>query len=75
MIFTNYDPRFVFTSPGQGFTTTSTDKIFENNCTFHVKQRTTEKVQFLFSGSFLLVLTKFSFWEKDWALHYTSMKF
>ena len=33
------------------------------------------KVQFLFFSSFLLVSTKFSFWEKDWALGYNSMKF
>ena len=56
-------------------TTTSTDKIFEKNSSFHVKWRTTGKVQFLFSRSLLLVLTKFSFWEEDWALGYTSMKF
>ena len=55
--------------------TTNTDKIFEKNSSFHVKWRTTGKVQFLFSRSLLLVLTKFSFWEEDWALGYTSMKF
>ena len=55
--------------------TTSTDKIFEKNSSFHVKWRTTGKVQFLFSRSLLLVLTKFSFWKEDWALGYTSMKF
>ena len=54
---------------------TSTDKIFEKNSSFLVKQRTTEKVQFLFSRSLLLVLTKFPFSEEDWALGYTSMKF
>ena len=34
-----------------------------------------EKVQFLFFSSFLLILTKFSFWEEEWALGYNSMKF
>ena len=57
------------------FETTSTDKIFEKNSSFHVKQRTTGKVRFLFSRSLLLVLTKFSFSEEDWARGYTSMKF
>ena len=33
------------------------------------------KVEFLFSSSFLLVSTKFSFWEEDWALGYNSIKF
>ena len=41
----------------------------------HVKQRTTGKVQFLVSSTFLLVLTKFSFWEEDLALGYTSITF
>ena len=54
---------------------TSTDKTFEKNSSFHVKQRTTGKVQFLFSRGILLALTKSSFWEKDWALGYISMKF
>ena len=35
-------------------------KIFETNSGFHVKQRHTEKVQFLFISSFWLVLKKFS---------------
>ena len=34
---------------------TTTDKIFEKNSSFHVKQHTTRKVQFLFSRSPLLV--------------------
>ena len=54
---------------------TAIHKIFETNSSFHVKQRTTGKVQFLFFSSFLLVLTKFSFWEEDWALDYNSMTF
>ena len=41
---------------------------------YHVKQRTTRKVQFLFFSSFLQILTKFTFWEEDWALDYNSMK-
>ena len=59
-----------------GITTATTIyKIFEANSSFHVKQRTTGKAQFLFFSSFLLVLTIFSFWEEDWALGYNSMKF
>ena len=34
-----------------------------------------EKFNFYFCKSFLLVLTKFSFWQEDWALGYHSMKF
>ena len=59
----------------QQFEATTIHKIFETNSSFHVKQRTTGKVQFLFFSRFLLVLTKFSFWEEDWALGYNSMKF
>ena len=33
------------------------------------------KVQFPFFSSFLVILTKFSFWERGWALGYISMKF
>ena len=42
-------------------------KIFEtNSCIcFHVKQRTTEKIDFLFFNKFFLVPTKFSFREED----------
>ena len=40
-------------------------KIFETNSSFHVKQHTVEKAQFLFLRIFLLVLTKFSFQEED----------
>ena len=57
------------------FEPTSIHKIFETKYSFHVKQRTTGKVQFLFFSSFLLVLTKFPFWDEDWALGYDSMKF
>ena len=45
------------------------------NSSFHVKLCTTGKVQFLFSRNLLLVSAKFSFWEEDWALGYTSMNF
>ena len=50
-------------------------KIFETNSRFHVKKRDMEKVFFVFFRSFLLVLTKFSFWQEDWALAYHSMTF
>ena len=33
------------------------------------------KVQFLFFSSFLLILTKFSFWEEGWTLRCNSMKY
>ena len=55
--------------------TTSTDKIFEKNSSFHVNWCTTGRVQFLFSKSLLLVLTKSFLGEEDWVLGYTSMKF
>ena len=48
-------------------------KIYETNVSVSVKYRTTAKVQFQFLNSFSLVLTKFSFWEEDWALSYNSM--
>ena len=41
-------------------------KIFDTNSIFHVKWRTTGKVEFLLFKSFLLTLTKFSFWQEDW---------
>ena len=53
---------------------TTIPKMFETKSSFHVKQYTMGKVEFLIFSSFLLVLTKFSFWEEDWALGYTSMK-
>ena len=55
--------------------TTTIGKIFETSSSFHVKYRTKGKFLFLFSSSFLLVLTKFKFWEVRWALGYNSMKF
>ena len=54
---------------------TTVHKIFETNSSFHVKQCTTGKLQFVFFSSFLLVFTNFSFWEWDWALAYNYMKF
>ena len=50
-------------------------KISETNFSFHVKERTTEKVQTLFLGTFLLVLTKFLLWQAGWELGYHSLKF
>ena len=49
-------------------------KIYETNFSVSVKWRTTGEVQFQLLNSFLLVLTKFSFWEEDWTLGYNSMK-
>ena len=57
------------------FAETTTHKIFETNSSFHIKNRTTGKAQFLFFSSFLLVLTNFLFSEKDRALEDNSMKF
>ena len=39
-------------------------KIFQTNSSYHVKQRTIGKVQFLFFRRFLLVLTNYSFQEE-----------
>ena len=41
---------------------------------FQVKLHTTGKVSFLYFKSFLLVSTKFSFWQEDWTLDYHSME-
>ena len=46
-------------------TPTIIHKIFETNSSFHVKQRTTGNIRFLFFRKFMLVLTKLSFWEED----------
>ena len=54
---------------------TITHKISETNSKFHVKKRATGKVSFLFCKNFLLVLTKLSFWQEDWALGYHSINF
>ena len=51
-----------------------THKIFEINCSFHVKQGAAAKVLFLVFKSFLQVLTKLSFWQEDWALGYHCMQ-
>ena len=50
-------------------------KVLETNSSFHVKERTTGKVQFLFFRKFLLLLTKFSFWGEDRGLGNNSVKF
>ena len=50
-------------------------KVLETNSSFHVKERTTGKVQVLFFRKFLLLLTKFSFWEEDRGLGNNSVKF
>ena len=42
---------------------TITQKIFETNSGFHVKEHPTEKVQLLFFSSFWLLVRKFSFWH------------
>ena len=49
-------------------------KIYDTNFSVIVKQRTMGKVQFQFSKSFLLVLTKVLFWEEDWALGYNYIR-
>ena len=46
-------------------TSTTLTKIYEINFSVSVKYRHTGKVQFQFSNSFLLVSTKFLFWEED----------
>ena len=40
-------------------------KVFDKNFSSHKKQHNTRRVQFLFFGSVLLVLAKFSFSEED----------
>ena len=62
-------------NPKLNILSTTIHKILETNSSFCVKQGTTGKVQFLFFSSFLLILTKFSFWEKNLALGYNSTKF
>ena len=57
------------------FPETISHKISEGNPSFHVKQRTIGEVEFVFFKSFLLVLTKLSFWQGDQELGYHSMKF
>ena len=52
---------------------TAIHKILETKSSFNVKQCTAGKVQFFF-GSFLLILTKFSFWGEDSVLGYDSIK-
>ena len=47
------------------FPETITHKIFKTISGFYVKQRITGKVEFLFFESFLVVLTKLSFWKGE----------
>ena len=61
-------------NPGTHANCTILAKIYETNFSVSVKLRTTGKVQFQFSNSLLLVLTKFSSWREDWTLGYNSMK-
>ena len=49
-------------------------KIYETNFSVGVKKLTTGKVQFQYVNSFLLVSTKFSFWEEDCAQDHNSIK-
>ena len=49
-------------------------KYMRQTFSVSVKEHDTGKVQFQFLNSFLLVLTKCSFWEEDWTLDYNSMK-
>ena len=49
-------------------------KIYEINLSVSVKQLSAGKVQLQYLNIFLLVLTKFSFWDEDRALGYNSMK-
>ena len=50
--------------------TVKMDKTLGTNFTFHVKERTKAKVQYLLLSTFSPVLTKFSVWKGDWALGY-----
>ena len=59
----------------QNIKTTIIHRIFQSNSSFHMKWYTTGKVYSRFFKRFLLVLTKFSFWQGDWALGYHSMRF
>ena len=57
------------------FPETITYETSETNSSFQVKQGMTRKAEFLFFTSFLLVLTKLSFWRVDWPLGYNSVKY
>ena len=57
------------------FSETISCKMFETNSSFHLTQRTKEKVEFLFLKSFVAELTKYFSWQDDWTLGYDSMKF
>ena len=49
--------------------------MLETNSSSYVEHHTRGKFQFLFLGSFLLILTQCSFWEQYWELGYNLMKF
>ena len=55
--------------------TVNMGKIFVKNSSFHAKQPTTGDFKFLFLISFVLALTKFSFWEEDLAAVYNYISF
>ena len=50
-------------------------KIFETNSSFMRNSALRKKFNFCFFKGFLLVLTKFAFWQEDWTLGYYSMNF
>ena len=50
----NFTPKFILIN----FIPAIIEEIFEINSSFHEKQNTTGKVQFLFQGSFFLALEK-----------------
>ena len=51
-----------------------THKVTETNSTFHMEWHIAGKVEFLCVKSFILILTKLSFWQGDWALGFHSME-
>ena len=68
-IYTVYTKSRVASGP------TVINRVFKTNSSFHVKQHSAGKVKFLLFKGFLLVQTKFSFWQGEWALGYRSMEF
>ena len=51
------------------------NKIFETNCSFHVKYGTPEKFNFYFSRDFFDNIEIFSFWDKGWVLDHNFLNF
>ena len=49
-------------------------KLYETNFSVSGKQGSAGKVQFQFLNTFLVVLTKLSFYEEDWAIGHNFMK-